>query len=191
MMRINLVRALQTRRCSKCLQEKPTSAFYMSARGLLAACRACFAAYRARPEVVARTARYNASIAAQQAEREKLPEVRQRRAAYRNRPSSLKRAKEYRASQKGRFDIFDKKLREHYGIDAEDWARLYNDQDGRCAGCTERLRFDRSTHVDHCHETLRVRGLLCSGCNSSLGHAKDNPETLRQLAAYIERSRCA
>lgn len=190
MMRVNLIRMVPAKRCTKCLQEKPAGAFYNTTRGgLISPCRACFEIYRAKPEVRARTARYNASIAAQQAERERLPEVRQKRAEYRNRPETLRRALFFRNSQEGRFYIFELKLREHYGIDAEDWARLYNTQDGKCAGCQKRLLFDRTTHVDHCHATGKVRGLLCAGCNSSLGHAKDKPETLRALALYVERHR--
>ena len=39
---------------------------------------------------------------------------------------------------------------------------------------------------DHCHATERFRGWLCYGCNVALGHVKDNPETLRALADYLE-----
>ena len=41
--------------------------------------------------------------------------------------------------------------------------------------------------LDHDHSTGRVRGWLCPGCNSALGYAYDNPDTLRSLAAYLER----
>jgi hypothetical protein len=40
---------------------------------------------------------------------------------------------------------------------------------------------------DHCHKTLRFRGLLCSRCNLTLGHSRDRPEVLRSLADYLER----
>ncbi|WP_329013168.1 endonuclease VII domain-containing protein [Micromonospora rifamycinica] len=40
--------------------------------------------------------------------------------------------------------------------------------------------------VDHCHATNRVRGLLCTGCNTAIGHAKDSPETLRAAARYLD-----
>lgn len=39
---------------------------------------------------------------------------------------------------------------------------------------------------DHCHATTRFRGWLCYGCNVALGQVKDNPETLRALASYLE-----
>jgi hypothetical protein len=41
---------------------------------------------------------------------------------------------------------------------------------------------------DHDHITGKFRGWICNRCNFSLGLVKDNIETLRALANYIERS---
>lgn len=54
---------------------------------------------------------------------------------------------------------------------------------------------DSEIHIDHDHSCCPqkygccgdcVRGVLCRGCNFALGNAKDNPQTLRALADYLE-----
>lgn len=41
--------------------------------------------------------------------------------------------------------------------------------------------------MDHCHDSSRIRGLLCHTCNSGIGKLRDNPELLRKAADYLER----
>ena len=40
---------------------------------------------------------------------------------------------------------------------------------------------------DHCHTEVRFRGYLCFHCILALGHVRDNPDTLRRLAVYLEK----
>jgi hypothetical protein len=40
-------------------------------------------------------------------------------------------------------------------------------------------------HVDHCHISGKVRGVLCQNCNLGLGHFHDTPEKLERAAAYL------
>lgn len=82
---------------------------------------------------------------------------------------------------------FERILRVLYGITVEDWARMFNTQKGLCEICMVGLGFDRTTHVDHCHKTGKVRGLLCADCNKGLGAFSDQPEVLRYAALYVER----
>jgi len=42
--------------------------------------------------------------------------------------------------------------------------------------------------VDHCHKTMKLRGVLCSGCNTGLGQFQDNPILLRAAADYLEHN---
>jgi hypothetical protein len=52
-----------------------------------------------------------------------------------------------------------------------------------CGDDTVRIEFD------HCHRRGIFRGWLCTHCNVILGHARDNPDTLRKLIAYLERTK--
>jgi len=74
-------------------------------------------------------------------------------------------------------------LSKHYGIGLEDYKKLYNEQEGKCKICQE--YFD-ILDVDHCHTSNKIRGLLCSTCNSGLGMFKDNIELLKIAIKYLE-----
>ena len=41
--------------------------------------------------------------------------------------------------------------------------------------------------IDHCHETKKVRGVLCNRCNRGLGFFQDNQEIIQQALLYIEK----
>ena len=45
--------------------------------------------------------------------------------------------------------------------------------------------------IDHCHQSGKVRGLICHACNHALGQMADDPERLRAAAAYLERTAAA
>lgn len=74
-----------------------------------------------------------------------------------------------------------------YKIEPEEYDALTEKQDGKCAGCLTPLEeLDPfHIHIDHCHDSGDVRGMLCSSCNLLLGHAKDDPDILLRLAEYI------
>jgi hypothetical protein len=78
-------------------------------------------------------------------------------------------------------------VRRTYGLEPEQFEAMVRAQTNRCAICSEDMGQGKGRHVDHCHVTGKVRALLCNHCNSALGHAKDNPMTLRAMADYVER----
>ncbi len=71
-----------------------------------------------------------------------------------------------------------------YGITAVQYVEQVHAQESKCAICQD---FVDPPHVDHCHETKRVRGLLCGKCNRGLGMFSDSPEKLRAAADYLEK----
>lgn len=82
----------------------------------------------------------------------------------------------------------NRELRWHYGISIADYEALRMAQGSRCAICGTDKPGGRGKqlHVDHCHETGLIRGLLCNKCNSAIGYFADSPKRLRRAAAYLE-----
>lgn len=76
-------------------------------------------------------------------------------------------------------------LKHNYGITILEYEALVEDQQGLCVLCQEPMA---SPHVDHCHITGTVRGLLCKQCNTGLGHFRDNPEVLARAVTYLRRA---
>jgi len=46
---------------------------------------------------------------------------------------------------------------------------------------------DEELHIDHCHQTGKIRGLLYRRFNIGLGLFEDNPDLLRAAADYLEK----
>jgi hypothetical protein len=89
-----------------------------------------------------------------------------------------------------------KHLLARYGLTLETYDDLRHAQDYRCMICKDHesiirkgnsARSDTALHVDHCHTTGEVRGLLCTNCNVLLGKAKDNIDLLKTAIEYLER----
>ena len=70
-------------------------------------------------------------------------------------------------------------------VSIEDYNNLCNQQENKCAICGKVTKL----YLDHCHDTLQIRGVLCSFCNTGLGYFKDNPELLTNAIEYIDRAK--
>lgn len=82
----------------------------------------------------------------------------------------------------------DWELKRLFSISIEDYERMLSEQDGVCAICKqpENHRKSKTLSVDHDHITGRVRGLLCSLCNSGLGYFKDNIKIMELAIIYLK-----
>ena|SRR3990172_1429595 len=82
-------------------------------------------------------------------------------------------------------------LKKRYGISYDEFCRLLALQGGGCAICGAGPSNTRTWRlsVDHCHSTRKVRGLLCTRCNTALGSFKDDVALLRAAIAYLERNK--
>lgn len=90
-------------------------------------------------------------------------------------------------SEKEKERVKKVRLKRSYALSIDEYEAMIIRQSGLCAVCGQ-LPSDRSVlHIDHCHKSGKVRELLCTHCNSVLGHAHDNPEILRNAARYIEK----
>lgn len=82
---------------------------------------------------------------------------------------------------------YGKKLERTFGITIMEYDQMLILQNNKCLLCErDRKSFNKNFAVDHCHNTGKVRGLLCQQCNVALGMFDDNPELIRKAADYVE-----
>jgi len=107
-----------------------------------------------------------------------------------NIPKSVKQARAYRAKLKKfnpqKLSHQDRKanLKYKYNLTIQEWDKLFEKQDGKCAIC--RYPMKRPV-VDHDHDTNRVRGLLCNSCNVALAKFCDSIELLNRAIIYLQK----
>jgi hypothetical protein len=109
----------------------------------------------------------------------------------RNRAKRNEQTKTYYQQNERQFR--ENAYRSKYGIGVEDYERMVEEQKGVCALCSkpEAAKDGRSGRVrrlavDHCHETEKVRGLLCYRCNHLIGCLGDNLEAAERLVRYMK-----
>lgn len=89
--------------------------------------------------------------------------------------------------------VRSRQLKYKYGITLEEFEKLLERQGGKCACCgvtknntTGSSRNGWNFAVDHCHETNKIRGLLCNQCNRGIGMLGDTPEALLRAYNYLK-----
>ncbi len=147
----------KTAQCVKCTEVRK-----IQGKGL---CRRC---YLAQPEVRARK---------NEARRRRYQENPVRRAA-----AALNKIKDPNAPQLQA----NRNRRFFYGMAPGQFEEMLADQDHKCWICKTSL-IEARGHVDHCHKTGKIRGILCRLCNGGLGFFRDNPESLAAAIRYLAR----
>jgi hypothetical protein len=153
--------------------------------GLQVRCRQCVAEYgakyyRRRQEELGKTVHEKVDVPSGYKECRGCGEVKPHSEWHRNITASdglATRCKPCRAAQ-SRAEYF----RRSYGITEAQRDEMIASQAGVCTICLKAP----AVHVDHCHETGRVRGVLCFNCNAAIGQLGDDPDTMRRAIAYLE-----
>ncbi|AKL88331.1 endonuclease VII [Gordonia phage GMA6] len=147
--------------CKTCNASKGAEEFPPSDRyksGHLPSCRAC----------------YNSKARKRYADNEEHRELRKAHA----RKAHTKRVRTALDLRKDRLS--------RYGVTVTWFSQRLKRQRGRCAICRRKMPY--TLCVDHCHETGKVRGLLCISCNRGLGFFADDPKRMQRAIEYLERS---
>jgi hypothetical protein len=75
---------------------------------------------------------------------------------------------------------------QQYGLDFEAYEKILKEQQGLCAICSQLPPENSKLHIDHCHDTGKVRALLCRVCNVGLGHFGESVERLQAAIDYLQ-----
>ncbi len=187
---------MKTKTCNKCGKRKKLSQFYASTRGRLGRSSECKSCRRSREKTDYAAnhdkrrkyqqayyyANHDKMLARCEAYRKaNRDEVRARNKAwyYANRDQVLAQDKHRRKVNPEQFRGYD--LRKKYGLTLTQFRELAKAQNHKCAICLKRKKLC----VDHCHDTGRVRMLLCSDCNLGIGRLNDSPTLLLRAAKLL------
>lgn len=86
------------------------------------------------------------------------------------------------------------RLKKAFNLTEAEYDFLLEKQNGVCAICKDiekvidgQSKQLKPLSVDHCHDTGKIRGLLCTKCNLGIGHFNNEPYLMRYAALYCEQ----
>lgn len=198
----------RTKVCTKCKQTKPTSEFYWKnrTRGIRQArCISCYSRSKGIEEYRAQLLQQGLKPCSQCGEIKPLSEFYKQRQYYSGRCKNCmqdarkeytqKRGHVWKETRRNRYasdkeyrqKIRGRELYRKYKITQQEYDDLLEKQGGVCKICKQLRPWRGSTtlHVDHCHQSGRVRGLLCHFCNSLLGYTGEDIAVPRAAIEYL------
>lgn len=149
--------SLSLKPCSKCGELKPKSEYYEKGN----CCKSCAREY----------AKKRRSSLSREVEREK---ERIRKANWRTQHPEKAKSKNTKT-----------KLKIKYSLNIAEYEKMLAAQGGVCAICGGVNENGSRLSVDHDHKTGKVRGLLCSKCNSGIGFFRDSISALVSAIRYL------
>jgi hypothetical protein len=161
-----------TKQCRICGEVKPLDDFYQMAGmrdGHRNECKACNLAEKKR--------RYEGDP------EKHIDRVVRWREANRDRFNAYQRRNNARPERKRA--MRDAYYRRTFGISADDFDALLDSQGGGCAICGTQPERVANLHLDHCHDSGGIRGILCVSCNQGIGQFRDDPDLLDAAARYL------
>ena len=166
------------KKCSKCKQNKDIACYDKNPQqksGLHPACKECDKDIRKRYR---------------DKDIKENPEKRKKRASEwhkNNKDAISERHRVYYQMKKNKDSFRNRKYLKLYNISIDDYNDMFIHQSGKCVICgVHQSELNRRLHVDHCHETGKVRGLLCGKCNRGLGLFCDNTQLVSNALKYLE-----
>ncbi len=75
-------------------------------------------------------------------------------------------------------------IKRKYGLSEDTYKQMLESQNAKCKICRLSPAKGKRLHVDHCHKTGKVRGLLCAQCNWFAGKLDNLPRVLMRLFIY-------
>lgn len=166
------------KRCAKCSTEKPPTEFHRNSRAkdqLCSYCKAC-----AKEE----TRKHRLTKPEMRAAVQSAYFARNKAAIYQKRKERMSASEELREKQRqwGR----RARLKKTYGLTPCEVEQMSKDQGGCCAMCGRGFGDRLKPVVDHCHSSGKVRSLLCSPCNTALGHF-EKPGFAKAAKEYLSK----
>ncbi len=172
---LNLIRTEESKQCGKCKEIKGFFAFSkhrQHADGLSTHCKECVNAVK-RSSDYRKKANASTKI-------------------WRNRPENVGKtkiwSKKFRESDHGKKYYHANYLKRNYDLSVDQYTAMFNEQNGCCAICSRhQVEFSKRLNVDHNHETGKVRELLCSFCNTSLGNFNEDQNLMLKAIQYLNK----